>query len=91
VHNLQNQLNPFDPSFLFYFQQYLSGTSSTEDAARVFVYPPLDLQSIFLRYAGEVCPYTRIDGQKTVVNRKGKGQKQWGKKDKEGHAAAAIR
>ena len=43
VHYSQKQFCPFDPCPLGKLQQYPPGTPSPKDAARVFIYPPLDL------------------------------------------------
>ncbi len=43
VHYLQKQPYPLNPCPLGKLQQYPSGTPSPKDAARVFIYPPLDL------------------------------------------------
>ena len=39
----QKQLRPLNPGLLGKLQQHPPGTPSPKDAARVFIYPPLDL------------------------------------------------
>ena len=43
VHYLQKQPYPLNPCPLGKLQQHPPGTPSPKDAARVFIYPPLDL------------------------------------------------
>ena len=43
VHYLQKQFYPFNPRPSGKLQQHPPGTPPPKDAARVFIYPPLDL------------------------------------------------
>ena len=43
VHYSQKQLHPLNTGPLGKLQQHPPGTPSPKDAARVFIYPPLDL------------------------------------------------
>ena len=43
VHYLQKQFHPLNSRLLGKLHQYPPGTPSPKDAARVFIYPPLDL------------------------------------------------
>jgi hypothetical protein len=43
VQYLQKQFHPLNPGLLGKLQQHPPGTPSPKDAARVFIYPPLDL------------------------------------------------
>ena len=56
VQYLQKQFHSLNSCLPGKLQQYPSGTPSPKDAARVFVYPPLDSQRIVLRYPGKVRP-----------------------------------
>ena len=43
VHYLQKQFHPLNTRLFCKLQQHPPGTPSSKDAARVFIYPPLDL------------------------------------------------
>ena len=43
VHYSQKQFYPLNTGLLGKLQQYPSGTPPIQDAARVFIYPPLNL------------------------------------------------
>ena len=66
VHYLQKQFHPLNPCLLGKLQQHPPGTPSPKDAARVFIYPPLDLQRVRLRDPGEIRPFGDFPPNHTV-------------------------